>query len=134
MDTEKIRQILEMFDKSKVSFMDLEIGEMKIKLEKNVLPVSVQETPAPIKDVVSNVETKTINSPIVGTFYEAVKPGEKPFVSVGQRINKGDVVCIVEAMKAMNEIRSDQEGTVLEILVKDGDMVEYEQPMFVLGD
>ena len=75
-----------------------------------------------------------MNSPLVGTFYVAIKPGEKPLVQVGQRVKTGDIICIIEAMKSMNELKADKEGKILEILVKDGQMVEYDQPLFVLGD
>lgn len=134
MDTEKIRQILEIFEQSKVSFMDLEVGDLKIKLEKKELPVSVQEKAFNPVETEKKVNEQTINSPLVGTFYESVKPGEKPFVQIGQRIKKGDVLCIIEAMKSMNEIRANQEGVIQDILIQDGDMVEFDQPLFVIGD
>ena len=71
-----------------------------------------------------------IRSPIVGTFYEAASPGAAPFVSVGDRVSKGDVVCIIEAMKLMNEIEADRDGVVAELLVKNGQGVGYEEPLF----
>lgn len=134
MDTEKIKQILAIFDQSAVSSMDLEVGDIKIKLKKDGIPVSVKENLSTVDPSSKKKEEKSIKSPLVGTFYESVKPGASPFVQVGQRIKKGDVICIVEAMKAMNEIKSNVDGVVQEILVRDGDMVEYEQPMFVIGD
>ncbi|MBQ0065970.1 MAG: acetyl-CoA carboxylase, biotin carboxyl carrier protein [Firmicutes bacterium] len=134
MDTEKIKQILAIFDQSAVSSMDLEVGDIKIKLKKEGIPVSVKENLSTVDPSSKKKEEKSIKSPLVGTFYESVKPGASPFVQVGQRIKKGDVICIVEAMKAMNEIKSNVDGVVQEILVRDGDMVEYEQPMFVIGD
>lgn len=135
MDTEKIRQILEIFENSKVSFMDLEVGDIKIKLEKKETPVSVvQENFSIPMEPEKKAEARSIKSPLVGTFYEALKPGSKPFVQLGQKVKKGDVVCIIEAMKSMNEIKSDVEGTIVEILIKDGDMVEFDQPIFVIGD
>ncbi len=76
---------------------------------------------------------KTIDSPMVGVFYAAPNPDSKPFVTVGQSVKKGDVVCIIEAMKIMNEITADESGTVTEVLVKNGDVVEYGQPMFKIG-
>ena len=71
-----------------------------------------------------------IRSPIVGTFYEAASPGAAPFVSVGDRVSKGEVVCIIEAMKLMNEIEADRDGVVAELLVKNGQGVGYEEPLF----
>ena len=72
---------------------------------------------------------KFIKSPIIGTFYAAAAPGNPPFVSVGDKVSKGSVVCIVESMKLMNEITSDFDGTVAEILVSDGEAVEFDQPL-----
>ncbi|MDO4500570.1 MAG: acetyl-CoA carboxylase biotin carboxyl carrier protein [Erysipelotrichaceae bacterium] len=140
METENIRQIIEIFEKSQISSMDLEIGDMKIKLEKNLTVVSAPLAPV-VTENLTVKETKsaeqpliTIDSPLVGTFYTAVKPGAKPFVEVGSKVKKGDVVCIIEAMKSMNEIKSDKDGVIKEVLVNDGDMVEYGQAMFVIGD
>ena len=70
---------------------------------------------------------------MVGVFYSAPNPDSKPFISVGQTVNKGDVVCIIEAMKIMNEITADESGKVTEVLVKNGDVVEYGQPLFRIG-
>lgn len=82
------------------------------------------------------VETKqtgtAIKSPIVGTFYSAADPSAEPFVKVGSVIRKGDVICIIEAMKIMNEVKAEAEGTVKEILVSNGDSVEYDQPLMIL--
>lgn len=75
---------------------------------------------------------KIIKSPIIGTFYAAAAPGKSPFVSVGSKVAKGSVVCIVESMKLMNEINSDFDGTVAEVYVSDGQAVEYDQPLFRL--
>ena len=84
-----------------------------------------------VKEFIAPVaEGKTINSPIVGVFYAAPSPDSNPYVSVGQKISKGDTICIVEAMKCMNEIQSELDGEVTEVLVKDGDLVEYGQPLF----
>ena len=74
--------------------------------------------------------TEVIKAPIVGTFYQSSAPGEEPFVKTGDTIAEGDVVCIIEAMKFMNEVNSEFSGTVTEVLVKDGDFVEYGQPLF----
>ena len=74
--------------------------------------------------------TEVIKAPIVGTFYQSSAPGEDPFVKVGDVIAEGDVVCIIEAMKFMNEVNSELSGTIMEVLVKDGDFVEYGQPLF----
>lgn len=101
MDTEKIREIVEIFENSQISRMDVEQDSFKIRLEKKeVITVSNKE---------EEPEQKTLNSPLVGTFYAAIKPGEKPLVQVGQRVKTGDVICIIEAMKSMNELKANQE-------------------------
>lgn len=78
-------------------------------------------------------DAQTIKSPMVGVFYAAPSPDRPPFVSVGDTVGKGDVVCIIEAMKIMNEITADKSGTITEILVENGDVVEYDQPLFKIG-
>ena len=86
-------------------------------------PIEVEEPAA------SSANGKFIKSPIIGTFYAAAAPGKPPFVSVGDEVSKGEVVCIVESMKLMNEITSEFDGTVAEILVNDGEAVEFDQPL-----
>jgi acetyl-CoA carboxylase biotin carboxyl carrier protein len=92
-------------------------------------PVS-RTQPAPKAPVASG---KTIKSPMVGVFYAAPSPEKPAFVSVGDTVAKGDVVCIIEAMKIMNEIVADESGTITEVLVNNGDLIEYDQPLFRLG-
>lgn len=96
-------------------------ANVEVKVEENVKE-TVKEAPA----------GKTINSPMVGTFYASSAPDKPAYVKVGDRVKKGQVVCIVEAMKLMNEIESDVDGEIVEILVNNEDMVEYGQPMFVI--
>ena len=74
--------------------------------------------------------TKTVNAPIVGVFYAASAPGKAPFAPVGKKVSKGSTVCIIEAMKCMNEIQAEDDYEIVEVLVKDGDLVEYGQPLF----
>lgn len=103
-------------------------------------PVSVSTEPAePVAKKVENASvsetssvegTKVIKAPIVGTFYQSSAPDEEPFVKVGDTVSEGDVVCIIEAMKFMNEVNSEVSGTITEILVKDGEFVEYGQELF----
>ncbi len=144
MDTKKIEQIITLFEGSKVASMELEIEDIKIKLKKHnegSIIAQPQMMPAPTL-VSAPVETrnevvkemKAIKSPLVGTFYASPSPDSSAFVSVGSQVNKGDVVCIVEAMKVMNEIKADQSGVVKEICVQDGDMVQFDQPIFLIGD
>ncbi len=94
-------------------------------------PVAPSATPAPAVPAAPN-KAKTIESPIVGTFYRAGSPGAEPFVKVGGKVEADTVVCIVEAMKVMNEIKAEKSGVIKEILVENGQPVEFGQPLFVL--
>ncbi len=144
MDTKKIEQIISLFEDSKVASMELEIEDIKIKLKKysdgnNIPQPQIINVPTSVNTVTPEVapvikETKAIKSPLVGTFYGAPSPDAKPFVSAGAKVNKGDVVCIVEAMKVMNEIKADQSGVISEICVQDGDMVQFDQAIFLIGE
>ncbi len=141
METKQIREIIEIFEASGLSHMELEEGNLKIRLEKPATPsmnapvAQIVHTPMP-KEPEPEVEEEkiTINSPLVGTFYRAKSPKDQPYVQVGDRVHVGDVICMVEAMKTMNEIQSDKEGIVKEILVENGAMVEYDQALIVLGE
>ena len=116
-----VKEFIEMLEGSSLSVLEIKNGDgSAIRLEKAI-------SAAPSAPV---AEDKTINSPIVGVFYAAPSPDSNPYVSVGQKISKGDTICIVEAMKCMNEIQSELDGEVTEVLVKDGDLVEYGQPLF----
>ncbi|MEE1318478.1 MAG: biotin/lipoyl-containing protein, partial [Ruminococcus sp.] len=83
-----------------------------------------------VKAPVATDNAKTINAPIVGVFYVAPAPGKDPYVSVGKKVKKGDTVCIIDAMKCMYEIQAEEDGEIVEVLAKDGDLVEYGQPLF----
>lgn len=103
------------------------------------MALAPQGVAAPAADVVSGPAKKaddahTIKSPFVGTFYRRPNPKSDPYVEVGARVSEGSTLCIVEAMKLMNEIESDRAGVIEEILVADGDHVEFGQPLFVVGD
>ncbi|MGN0489483.1 MAG: acetyl-CoA carboxylase biotin carboxyl carrier protein [Ruminococcus sp.] len=100
------------------------------ELPSQAAPVSAPEPSVPSAPITSG---KTIDSPMVGVFYSAPNPDSAPFVSLGQEVKKGDVVCIIEAMKIMNEITAEENGKITEILVNNGDVVEYGQPMFRIG-
>ncbi|MBP9706989.1 MAG: acetyl-CoA carboxylase biotin carboxyl carrier protein [Oligoflexales bacterium] len=98
--------------------------------QQQVAPLAAQSVES---GVVSKKEGKMIRSPFVGTYYESSSPGSDAFVQVGQRVSKGDTLCIVEAMKIMNEIEADSDGVILEILAKNEDPVEFDQALFVIG-
>lgn len=138
MDTEKIKSIMKMFEESQISKMDLTDGQMHITLEKEMEPVEVMRTvkTAPInqgKVAVEEPAGTPMKSPLVGTYYQASGANQEPFVSVGKHVNVGDTVCIIEAMKVMNEIKATTTGTVLSINVNDGETVEYDQVLMMIG-
>ncbi len=148
MDTKKIKQIIALFEESKISSMDLEIDDIKIKLEKQTAPVQVQSVAAPQvvaapvaapAQVESAAQPKEeakdyLKSPLVGTFYASGSQGGKAFVEVGSKVKEGDVVCIIEAMKVMNEIKAHRSGVISEIKVNDGDMVQFDQELMAIGE
>ncbi|MEG0276876.1 MAG: acetyl-CoA carboxylase biotin carboxyl carrier protein [Coprobacillus sp.] len=140
MDTEKIKVIMKMFEESQISKLDLQDGDLKIILEKNMETVQyVESTPVVINNQSVNNEVKeeakgtAIKSPLVGTFYASSGKDKEPYVKVGSHISEGDTVCIIEAMKVMNEIKAQVSGTVLSIDVKDGDTVEFDQVLVMVG-
>ncbi len=134
MKTKEIKQLIEILESSNLETMTYKESEFEVTLGKprvQEVPVQVQTlASAPVEVPIETKEVETIKSPIVGIFYDKPTPDSAPFVKVGSRIEKGDVIAIVEAMKVMNEIKSDVSGTVKTICVKDGDMVEYQQPLF----
>ncbi len=140
MKLEEIEKVIHLFEKANISSLEVEDDGVKIKLTKEMTPIVVNGTPIveasneENKEEVKPTSGKTIKSPLVGTYHQAPYQDGKPFVSVGQHIKKGDKLCIIEAMKVMNEITADKDGTVLEILANEGDMVEFDQALFVLGD
>ena len=143
MEYDKIKQLMEDMGKSNIEELEIEFPEgMKISMKKNVAVVPAQQVVAQQSTnipVVQSIQTtqpvqeepkeeyKEIKSPMVGTFYSKPSPDKEAFVKVGDKVKKGQVVCIIEAMKLMNEIESEFDGEVVEILVKDEEMVEYGQ-------
>lgn len=130
MDTEKIKQVVQIFERSQCSSMNLECEEMKIQLEKenNSIENSQEVQELESKEMIS------LKSPLVGTFYCAPGPNQDPYVEIGQKVNVGDTLCILEAMKSMNEIKASQTGIVTDILVNDGDLVEYDQVLIQMRE
>lgn len=151
MDYSSIKELIKIIDDSSLTNFELELDGTVVKMSKNqvamVADEVVKETKSVKKEVakvVSNsaaAEVKEevaekieggnlVTAPIVGTFYASSAPGKAPFIKVGDKVKKGDVICIVEAMKIMNEITSEFDGEVVEVFVKEEDMVEYGQPLF----
>ena len=144
MEYEKIKQLMEDMGNSKLTSISIDFPDgTKISMQKEVIKVSEiavkQESVVTehIQEINEAKEVKKegnlVKSPMVGTFYSKPAPGENPFVEVGKTVKKGDVLCIIEAMKLMNEIESEFDGEIKEILVKDGEAVEYGKPLFRIG-
>lgn len=143
---DEIKEFIALLEDSSLSVLELQNENgSKIRLEKpqaavqtaaQAVPViqtapAAQSVPAQAMPSAPAVDSgKTINAPIVGVFYAAPSPDAQPYVSVGKQVKKGDTVCIIEAMKCMNEIQAEEDGEIAEILVKDGELVEYGQPIF----
>jgi acetyl-CoA carboxylase biotin carboxyl carrier protein len=153
MDLRKLKTLIDLVSESNVSELEITEAEGKVRIVKSApvaaaAPVTYSMAPAPVApSVVPAVEVAatpvaaatpaepvghTVKSPMVGTFYRASSPGAKPFVEIGDTIKEGETICIVEAMKILNEIEADKSGTVTQILVDNGQAVEYGQPLYVI--
>lgn len=155
LDFKEIRRLVRLLENSEISEIEISDKDRKIRLAKPtitngkpagapmipVLPnaaVSASESSAQVQSMPSQVEVragrniKVIKSPMVGTFYAAPSPDAEPYVQVGDTVHKGQVLCIVEAMKLMNEIESDFNGKILEVAVENAQPVEFDQPLFTI--
>lgn len=146
MEYEKIKQLMDDMGNSKLTSLDIEFPDgIKIKMEKSnskQVVVTNAEEQVITEDVNNNNNTEInlkqevkeegniVKSPMIGTFYMRPSPDSSPFVEVGKEVKKGTVLCIIEAMKLMNEIESEYEGKIVEIYVKDGEAVDYGKPLF----
>lgn len=153
MDLRKLKKLIDLVQESGISELEVTEGEEKVRIAKYAPPAAVAAAaPAPALSIplpavpttptaASAANTPAndlpdghiVKSPMVGTFYRSASPGAKPFVDVGQKVSAGERLCIIEAMKLMNEIESDIDGVVKAILVDNGQPVEYGQPLFVIG-
>ena len=150
MDLRKLKTLIDLVAESGVSELEVTEGEDKVRIVKNpaipvAAPIQQVYAPAPAAPAASPaaapaaeapapaVEGHAVKSPMVGTFYRAPSPGAKAFIEIGQQVKEGDTLCIIEAMKLLNEIESDATGEVKEVLVENGQAVEYGQPLFVIG-
>src|SRR5262245_39304933 len=153
MDIRKVKKLIELLEESGVSEIEIKEGEESVRISRHspapihavaapfayAPPPPVAQTPsaaAPSAAAPSappaHSPDKTVTAPMVGTFYAAPAPGAKPFVEIGSEVKPGDVLCIIEAMKMMNQIESDKAGRVVSVLVKNGDPVEFGQSLFVI--
>ncbi len=155
MDLRKLKTLIELVESSGIAELEISEGEERVRITRTsasaqqvYAPAAPQQTivasapepsfpqglaPAAEPAKPAAAEGHVVKSPMVGTFYRSASPGSKPFVDVGQTVNTGDTLCIIEAMKLLNEIDSDQSGVIKAILVENGQPVEFGQPLFVIG-
>lgn len=150
MDIRKVKKLIELLEESGICELEIHEGEESVRISRHPqggpqysmpapLPAAM---PAPVTAAVPAAEAAgparstpqghTISSPMVGTFYRSASPGAKVFVEVGQRVNVGDTLCIIEAMKMFNQIEADKAGVVVAILAENGQPVEFGQPLFII--
>ena len=153
MDIRKVKKLIEMLENSSLNEIVIKEGEESVKLVKSagfsqapqMVSAIPQVTEQPLAEQKSSKETaeetkpktidgKSINSPMVGTFYSSPNPGADSFVKVGDKVSEGDVLCIIEAMKMMNEVKSDYNGVIKEILISDAEPVEYGEALFIIEE
>ena len=145
MDIRKIKKLIELVEESGIVELEITEGEESVRISRAVsgqaapmvnfaVPQAPQVAAAPVANAAAPeaVSGYTLRSPMVGTFYRSSGPDAKMFVEVGQTVKVGDPLCIVEAMKMMNQIQSDKAGVVKSILVENGDTVEFDQPLFII--
>ena len=152
MDLRKLKTLIDLVSESNVSELEITEAEGKVRIVKSegvvqqyvaapvqaapVMAAPVAAAPvaaaAPATTAAAAVEGHVVKSPMVGTFYRASSPGAKAFVDVGSQVKEGDTICIVEAMKILNEIEADKSGTIVRVLGENGQAVEYGQPLFVI--
>ncbi|WP_445365470.1 acetyl-CoA carboxylase biotin carboxyl carrier protein [Microbulbifer sp. ANSA001] len=154
MDIRKIKKLIELLEESDIGELEIKEGEESVRISRGVsganqqvmpmysapaVPAPAPAAPAPSaatapaeKESKPAVSGHAVKSPMVGTYYAAPSPGAEPFVKVGQQVKIGDVVCIVEAMKMMNQIEADKAGTIESILLDDGQPVEFDQPLVTI--
>ncbi|MCF6209877.1 MAG: acetyl-CoA carboxylase biotin carboxyl carrier protein [Gammaproteobacteria bacterium] len=143
MDIRKIKKLIELLEESGIAELEIHEGEESVRISRygTAAPAPVIAAAAPpaipMAAAVPEVEPTaisghTVNAPMVGTFYRAASPGTAPFVEEGQTVQIGDTLCIIEAMKLLNQIEADKAGVIKAILVKNGEPVEYGEPMFAI--
>jgi acetyl-CoA carboxylase biotin carboxyl carrier protein len=150
MDLRKLKTLIELVESSGIAELEISEGEERVRITRSLAAQTPSPSPParpePATLVTANgtanaaspapvpsTEGHVVKSPMVGTFYRSASPGAKPFVEVGDPVQIGDALCIIEAMKLMNEIEADQAGTVKAILIENGQPVEYGQPLVVIG-
>lgn len=147
MDIRKIKKLIELVEESGINELEISEGEESVRISRGGQVVSaapmmqaapiaaapVAASPAPVADAApAALSGHIVRSPMVGTFYSSASPDAPAFVEVGQHVNAGDTLCIVEAMKMMNQIEADKSGVIKEILASNEDAIEFDQPLFII--
>jgi acetyl-CoA carboxylase biotin carboxyl carrier protein len=150
MDLRKLKTLIDLVSESNISELEITEAEGKVRIVKSspqaqvitmAAPVAAAPVAAPVAataaqpaaaPAATEIKGHVVKSPMVGTLYRASSPGAKPLVEVGQQVKEGQALCIIEAMKIMNEIDSDKAGTVTQVLIENGQAVEYGQPLFII--
>ncbi|MDH4167278.1 MAG: acetyl-CoA carboxylase biotin carboxyl carrier protein [Gammaproteobacteria bacterium] len=153
MDIRKVKKLIELLDETGVAEIEIKEGEESVRISRNpsgatfaMMPQHMMYGPSPATAAAPAAPAapaaapapataspdQTVTAPMVGTFYSAPAPGARPFVEIGSEVKQGDVLCIIEAMKMMNQIECDKAGRVVSVLAKNGDPVEFGQPLFVI--
>ncbi|WP_163576038.1 acetyl-CoA carboxylase biotin carboxyl carrier protein [Halomonas faecis] len=152
MDIRKVKKLIELLEESNISEIEIQEGEESVRISRHpngvswpqpTMPQPAAAPPAAAPGTAPAAEPEpaapaepqghALNSPMVGTFYRSPAPGSKPFVEVGQSVKKGETVCIVEAMKMMNQIEADRDGVIEAVLAEDGEPVEFDQPLLIIS-
>lgn len=155
MDIRKVKKLIELLEASDVAEIEIHEGEESVRISRTgsnppsvitgipqfspqMAAPATGETPAPSSITESAPPAAeehsghVVRSPMVGTFYRAASPGSKPFIEIGSNVKKGDTLCIIEAMKILNQIEADKSGTLTRVLVENGEPVEYNEPLFII--
>ena len=146
MDIRTIKKLIELLEHSGIAELEVKQGEESVRISRQgpavtaapaprapaPEPAAAPPPPAPAPAPAAEDTANAMRSPMVGTFYRAPAPGAKPFVEVGQTVKSGQTVCIIEAMKMLNQIEADRDGVISQILVENGEPVEYDQPLFLI--
>jgi acetyl-CoA carboxylase biotin carboxyl carrier protein len=150
MDIRKVKKLIELLEQSDVAEIEIHEGEESVRISRHgsgampmympqAMPMAIGAAPAAApaakasdEEDLDEIEGEVVRSPMVGTFYRAPSPGSKPFVEEGQSVKAGDTLCIIEAMKILNQIECEHGGKITRILVENGQPVEYNQPLFVI--
>jgi acetyl-CoA carboxylase biotin carboxyl carrier protein len=152
MDIRKVKKLIELLEESGIAEIEIHEGEESVRISRQsttvtqvmgampMQPAQMVAAAAPAAPVAAEspevasavITGHQVKSPMVGSFYRAPSPGAKPFVEIGDRVNVGDTLCIIEAMKILNQIEADKAGVIIDILVENGQPVEYDEPLFII--